>query len=608
MNSDLHFLAGLPRSGSTVLAAILNQHPQVKVSSTSGLIGVMGAIIASWEGSPTFAAAGSDKTTTIRLMRAVADSVAAESGKPVYIDKNRGWSMSPIMTTMALVNEAPPKIIAAVRHVPDCAASFVRVAKPKDVREFLRGPVLRPLMEGYLALADGYKAAPENFCIVDYDDLLKNPRQVLGLIRDFLDLDDFQFDLDAIDGSVVAEADEAAWGIKGLHDIKPKLAKQHDEDSRTVLGAQYIRFVQPEFWRGEKEEDRHPELIDVQRQANMMGDFETGKRYADILEALDPDDHRAAFNRAHHVLSAGRLKDGMALLFRGRMENIFGNPPVTPLPMWDGKARSTVLLNLEGGLGDQIHGARFARNIEARGCRVVVSCSPELGFLFRGCAGVSAVVAKRSAQDIFHDCWVPSMSAPLALDMEWKNVDGRPYIYPPGIGVRVGQRTRWGKDVRLRVGLRWQGNPRWEADQKRLFDPRPFFDSIYHPDMDFVSLQRDEGSDARPDWVESVPLETWEQTAEVIHNCDLVISSCTSVAHLAAAIGVPTWIIVPVMPYYLWALPGDRSPWYQTVTLFRQKVFGEWFETMQRIGASLREFKADADKRDFGKRRIRKRA
>jgi hypothetical protein len=73
-----------------------------------------------------------------------------------------------------------------------------------------------------------------------------------------------------------------------------------------------------------------------------------------------------------------------------------------------------------------------------------------------------------------------------------------------------------------------------------------------------------------------VPLQHWEDTRQAIASCDLVVTSCTSVAHMAAAMGVQTWIVTPVLPYYLWAKPGSRTEWYDSVRLFRQTGHGDW--------------------------------
>ena len=297
------------------------------------------------------------------------------------------------------------------------------------------------------------------------------------------------------------------------------------------------------------------------------------------LERERPDDNRAAFNRGWYVLHQGKLLKGHRLLDRGRTENVFGNQSPSPMPLWDGKKKGIVLLNLEGGLGDQIHGARFARDIAARGCRVIIACSGELARLFIDMEGVSAVVQHEAAFGAVHDFWVPSMSVVVALGYEFKDLSGKPYITKPKIK----------KGTKPRIGLRWVGNPRFEHEQHRKFPSKLFFDAVKGIDAEFISLQRDEGADEAPKWVKRVPLSHWGETREAIASCDLVITSCTSVAHLAAALGVPTWIVVPILPYYLWALPGNTTPYYDSVQLFRQSTPGDWKAPFDQIHETLKK-------------------
>ena len=127
------------------------------------------------------------------------------------------------------------------------------------------------------------------------------------------------------------------------------------------------------------------------------------------------------------------------------------------------------------------------------------------------------------------------------------------------------------KYSKIRIGLCWKGNPKFEHEQHRIFPHNLFFDSVKNIDAEFISLQKGKGEDERPEWVEKVSLDTWEDTSKAIASCDLVITSCTSVAHLAGAMGTKTWIIIPILPYYLWALPGEKTSYYDSVTLFRQE-------------------------------------
>jgi len=297
--------------------------------------------------------------------------------------------------------------------------------------------------------------------------------------------------------------------------------------------------------------------LDLSLEAGLRGDFDKGYTILKEVQKLEPTDNRSAFNLGWYEMRNGNLLKGHKLLDRGRLENSFGNPHITtPQPLWQGERDSTVLLNLEGGLGDQIHTVRYAKNIADRNNTVVISGSIELVDILKDVEGVACFTSDPST--VYHDYWVPSMSAPVALNLEWDDVCGRSYL------------KRIGKS-KGKVGVAWSGNPRFEHEQHRLFAKELMFDAVKQ--MDCISLQKEGGS---PPWMEQPSLENWTDTHKAISQCDLVITSCTSVAHFSGAMGIATWIVVPVLPYYLWTYEGDKTPHYDSVTLFRQEKYGEW--------------------------------
>ena len=113
------------------------------------------------------------------------------------------------------------------------------------------------------------------------------------------------------------------------------------------------------------------------------------------------------------------------------------------------------------------------------------------------------------------------------------------------------------------------------------------FSAVNSADYEFISLQRDADTELCPPWVKQVPLDSWHETREAIASCDLVISSCTSVSHLAAAMGVETWVVQPVMPYYTYAIPGEATPYYDAMKLIRQEKYGDWQNCFDEIKARL---------------------
>ena len=585
---NIHFLAGLPRSGSTVLAGILNQHPEIHASATSGLLDMLVGTLRAWADSFSAQAAAIPKEESElevqRILRTICDEKYSHIDKPIIIDKARSWASSINIPTMAKILGRKPKIIATVRNIPDCVASMVRIAKPDDVNHFLRtSELVSHIKESYQVLESGYQFAPECILFVDYDDLMDDPKKQLDRVHEFLGLSEHTYDFNNIDGSGLQERDEEIWLVKGLHNIQPILKRTNDIPAKQVLGHRFNEYVQPRFWLGETTTNLPIHDLDLQLAAGLIGNFEEGNRLGEKIAREEPWNERAAFNRGWYEMWKGNLVKGHEQMFRGRSEGVFGNePPKSPMPMWDGKSKGTVLLNLEGGLGDQIHCVRFACDIVARGCQVIVACSGQLATLFREVEGVTAVIQHEAVFGVVHDFWAPSMSMPLLLNMEYKDVSGAAYISRPKIK----------NSSKMRIGLRWQGNPAFEHEQHRIFPPIPFFRALEDADAEFISLQKDLGSESRPPWVKEVPLGHWEETAQAIASCDLVITSCTSVAHLAGALGVPTWIIVPILPYYLWAKPGNTTEWYDSVRLFRQTVFGDWSKVFSEIKNNINSYAA----------------
>jgi len=319
----------------------------------------------------------------------------------------------------------------------------------------------------------------------------------------------------------------------------------------------------------------HP--LDEALQHSIEGRPEESER---ILRTLPQDDPRVIFNLGWHEMRHGRLKEGLRMMDAGRFINCFGNPRI-PGEIWrdqdlNGK---TLLFRCEGGFGDQIMNFRFAYQFQKMGARVVVSCSRELMGLFSRnglvCMNQSAI------PHLHYDYWVPSMSASHMLDSKCVGV---PYLQFPA-------RIPFDQSLSsIRVGIRWSGNPQFEHEQHRRFDPQLMIALANMSRGTFYSLQRDDGV------IDNLPftdlrdkLTTWEDTAAIVSSLDLVITSCTSIAHLAGALGVRTWVVVPRLPYYCWSVPGEKSQWYDSVRIFRQPASGDWTETFQQVRTELED-------------------
>jgi len=372
------------------------------------------------------------------------------------------------------------------------------------------------------------------------------------------------------------------------------------------------------------------ELLDKQLKCSLYGDFERGKAlckelqdkmlltkgnlYIDTqnayikfkqLEEQTINYTRADYNRGWYEMMNGNLLEGFKLMNMGRSANLWGNKHIgTDKPIWRGEYLygQHVLFICEAGLGDQIMFIRFVNDIAAKKGKVIVACEDYgLGSIFSRMPGVSAVVQYRNALDVYHDYWVPSMGAPEILCTEYKDLSGKPYLTPHPDYVEKFKRLI--TSDKLKVGIRWLSMPAegvcntlGDAYLSRRFPADLMFEATLQDHVQLYSLQRDEGTELLPRMSGIVDLEpelkSWEDTAGAIANLDLVISSCTSVAHLAAAMGKPTWIVVPLMSYFSWSLSGRLTPWYDSVRLFRQTEHGSWDKPFEDIRRELSGFTA----------------
>jgi hypothetical protein len=320
----------------------------------------------------------------------------------------------------------------------------------------------------------------------------------------------------------------------------------------------------------------HP--LDVSLNHCIQGNPELSE---EILRNQPQDDTRVLFNLGWHEMRHGNLKKGFEHLNYGRFIDVFGLSAV-PGEIWKDQSLEgkTLLFRCEGGHGDQILNFRFAKRFQEMGARVLVSCIPQLKELFSRHGFIC--VDNEIVFGAYYDYWVPAMSAPYVLGMEFRDLDGSAYISPKNAT------KLFSKEGTLKVGIRWSGNPRFEDEQHRRFPPELMINLHDVPNTTFYSLQRDENCiDGLPFADMREKMKSWDDTANIIAGLDLVISSCTSIAHLAASMGVPTWIATPIMPYYTWSVPGEKSDWYDSVRLFKQTKYGEWTDVFDRIREQL---------------------
>jgi hypothetical protein len=336
-------------------------------------------------------------------------------------------------------------------------------------------------------------------------------------------------------------------------------------------------------------------LIDQQLNLMIRGRFDEAWKIAEQLNETDPENPRSIFNRGWFLINQGKWQEGFQCLEYGRSLNVYGSGKLpTTKPIWQGKTDlkdKVVIINLEAGYGDNIIQVRFATEVWRRGGKAIVCCDKTVHSIFSRIPGVEKCITLNEVETTYHDYWIPGFSCSWVFGHTVETVPNEPYIFARQESVELWKTIL--KNEKIKVGIRWSGNPKFEHQQFRIFPPELLINLHKNRDhIQFYSLQRDTDLRELPDSVSDLQhfLISWEDTAACIENLDLVISSCTSIAHLASAMGKPTWVIVPILPYHVWAYGDRHSPWYTEETrVFRQKKFGVWKDTFQQLEEELDE-------------------
>lgn len=347
-----------------------------------------------------------------------------------------------------------------------------------------------------------------------------------------------------------------------------------------------------------------PERVDVLLNKgfalNRLGRFSEAVAIYRRASARDPNNARARYELAHLELLMGNFEAGWAA--REARWSTPGFSPEYPRfaqPKWLGEESvegKTVLVHVDEGLGDTIQFTRFVPQLVQRGARVILVVQDALVPLLSGVPGIAACLpfsASLAGRLPAFDMHCPIMSLPLAFGATLETIPP-PIRLPPVPPERL---AAWDQRLpprdRLRVGLVWSGNPNQGNDRNRSM-PLATLLPLLDADATFVSLQKD----PRPDDKAllrtqsgiidlTADLTDFAETAALVSCLDLVVSVCTSVAHLAATLGRPTWVMLPYIGDWRWLVDRDDSPWYPSVRLFRQDETRSYAGVVARVRAEL---------------------
>ena len=313
--------------------------------------------------------------------------------------------------------------------------------------------------------------------------------------------------------------------------------------------------------------------------------------------SLKPDYAEAYYNMGNAYNLKGEIQKGLELFeYRFKKQKVPSRAPREKLH-WNGSEPikgKEFLVYEEQGLGDIIQFCRYLPTLVKQGAKVTFKVTQKLHAILQTMdSGVTLSTTDADEGQI--DFEAPLMSLPHLFKTHLKTIPSmNPYLY-----ANHGRTKTWGERLhtdRFKIGICWQGS-KSKIDIGRSF-PLSLFEGISKaPNVELISLHKGEGEHQIKDI--SFDLTTlgadfdadqdaFLDTAAVMMNCDLIITSDTAIAHLAGALGCQTWVALKHVPDWRWMLDRSDSPWYPTMTLYRQKNPGDWACVFEAINRNLR--------------------
>lgn len=341
--------------------------------------------------------------------------------------------------------------------------------------------------------------------------------------------------------------------------------------------------------------DAHCNLGNVRLAQNRLNDAIAEFRTA--LE-IDPSNASYAKNLSYSLLTAGHFGEAWPL-FDARWNATMKKAvrPFQSRPRWSGAEPidgRTFFVHSEQGLGDTLQFMRYVPLLAARGASVVFEVQSALVDLLHDFDGAQRVIARGDPIPEF-DLHCPLLSLPAALGTDLATIPAKvPYLRADPARVESWTGRLAGLPASARIGVVWAGNPNHGNDHNRSIPFAAFRTILNHPGVTFISLQKEiRASELDAVSAQSFPfdpgveLHSFADTAALVSALDAVITVDTSIAHLAGALGKPTWILLPFAPDWRWMLERPDTPWYPTARLYRQPRPGDWTTPLAAVREAL---------------------
>lgn len=354
-----------------------------------------------------------------------------------------------------------------------------------------------------------------------------------------------------------------------------------------------------------------PQMADAHRNMGIalgqQGEWEQTLQTAQRALRLNPGWPEARLTRAIAHLAMGSFAEGWDD-YDARTELSGSHPNFGHLPIWKGPgdAKQSIAVVPEQGVGTEIMFASCLRDLRSCVPHCTLGCDPRLVSLFGrsypAMGVVNVATLNRLAKRGHFDCYVMAGSLPRTFRRARDDFPGTAYLLTDPVAA-----GRWNARLaalgsRLKVGISWRGGASgWNAGPRNT-KPQDWKNLLRLPGIAWVNLQYDATDAELDDWEEAAlgKIHDWddldqrndfENMAGMISQLDLVITVANSTVHLAGALGLPTWTLLPSVADWRWQARGQTCVWHDSVRLIRQRATEDWTGLFARVVRQLAAFR-----------------
>lgn len=312
-----------------------------------------------------------------------------------------------------------------------------------------------------------------------------------------------------------------------------------------------------------------------------------------LKKSLPPDIKRKAYhNLSGHYFRKDDLHTGLQHFLKAGEIEAYKNKKTPPFPKWNGKVSSgkTILIDSQCGAGDEIIHVRFMKHLKELGMNPIwTTTRKDIQEIFNYNGFHTELVWDKSEFPSDSE-WVYALALPYYLNLNINDLGQVSYLTP--LPEKENQYSYLKEDTRYKIGVFWNSGSGFEQAHFRSIDPNKLFNTISKIDASLYSLQLPDQLPPEEYNVKTfdIPDRDFTDTFSIVSQMDLVITSCTSIAHIAASQGKEVCVFVPIMEYYVWTSSTGKCMWYgENVHLFRQKRPRNWDEPLKQLEKFLND-------------------